>query len=156
MYNKIVALERFEFIKRIQSVFTKKVCYETDWNVAHSTFPLFVQLLDIDVVQGQLLNGIVYSIGSLTESLIKPVNLLFIKELKRLNKENKLAFRKIIKLLVDLARSQIQSDRLGVSIVTAVDLIVQNDLIEDEDLLDVGEEPDETPEKRHFPPSPAP
>ena len=78
--------------------------------------------------------GLVYSIGSLTESLVKPAVKSFLDELKALKAGQNGAYRDVVTLLLGLCENHLRNDRLATSLIKAVDLLVQNELFEDEGL----------------------
>lgn len=82
LHNEFLDLDYIPCIKIVKEVFTKNKCKEIDWNLAYVTLPLFMSLLKLKEFRTNLLTGVVYSIGSLTESLVKPAISTFLKELK--------------------------------------------------------------------------
>ena len=107
-----------------------------DWNVALNTLPLFVKLLSIPQLQTHLLTGLVFSIGSLTESLVKSATQSFLKQLQLLNKsdETKAIMHELFDKLLGLCRTNLKNDRLSSSLIKSVDLIVQNGFLNDDNL----------------------
>lgn len=105
-----------------------------DWNVALNTLPLFVKLLNISQLQTHLLTGLVFSIGSLTESLVKSATQSFLKQLQLLNKtdETKPILHDLFEKLLNLCQTHLKNDRLSASLIKSVDLIVQNGFLNDE------------------------
>ena len=138
LYNDYINLDNLEFIKEVRTVFKRSDCKLMDWNIAQSTLPLFVKLLTINQLQMYLLTGFIYSIGSLTESLVKSAISSFIKQLQILksNIETKKIFRDIIDNTLTLCKTHLKSDRLSSSLVKTVDLIIQNDYLNDDILND--------------------
>ena len=69
-----------------------------------------------------------YSIGSLTESLVKSAQASFLKQLQVLkaDKDTKNVFRNIIDKILKMCESHLKNDRLSGSLVKTVDLIIQN------------------------------
>ena len=131
LHSKELKLESFDFVKLLHKVFTKQVCKSIDWNVAHVTFPLFVSLLSVKEFQRHLLTGLVFSIGSLTESLVKAAVSSFLKELQAMKADEtkQLMFVEIIEHILELCKSHLKNDRLATSLIKSVDLMVQNDLL---------------------------
>jgi len=134
IHNQFLNLNFLPFIVEIRSVFKKSMCEMLDWNVAHITFPLFVKLMRIKEFQTHLLTGIIFSIGSLTESLVKSATSSFLKELKEfyLNKEKKEDFKEIIEIILTLCQHHLTNDRLSTSLIKSVDLIIQNEFLNDD------------------------
>ncbi len=122
----------------MRNVFTLDQCQTMDWNVAQNTLPLFVKLLTIGQLQTYLLSGFVYSIGSLTESLVKSANQSFLRQLQLLSKSSDVASHSIvhdlIEKLLNLCRTHLKNDRLSSSLIKTIDLIVQNGFLNDETL----------------------
>jgi hypothetical protein len=136
LYNKYLNIDDLEFAPKMRSIFKNGICAMMDWNVAYTTLPLFVKLLDISEFQTNLLAGLIYSIGSLTESLVKSATSSFLKQLQieSTNKENKAVFVEIINKVLGLCGTHLRNDRLSSSLVKAVDLIIQNGFLNDESL----------------------
>lgn len=134
IHNEYLKLDHISYAKKLTSVFTEKICSDIDWNSANISFPLFLSLLVVKDLRIYLLTGVIYSIGSLTESLVKPAIHTFLKELKTLKNENKKDFLAIIKIILQLCNTNLKNDRLGTSLIKTVDLIVQNDLLFDEEI----------------------
>jgi tubulin-specific chaperone D len=122
----------------MRNVFTRGQCQKMDWNVAQNTLPLFVKLLTISQLQTCLLSGFVYSIGSLTESLVKSANQSFLRQLQLLKKSSDDASHSIvhdlIEKLLNLCRTHLKNDRLSSSLIKTIDLIVQNGFLNDDTL----------------------
>ena len=134
IHNENIKLNHLSFIKPIRAVFKKSLCDLLDWNVAHITFPLFVKLLSIKEFQTHLLTGIIFSIGSLTESLVKSATGSFLKEMKEMfmNKDQKQEYLELVEKILNLCQSHLANDRLSTSLIKAVDLLIQNDFLSDE------------------------
>jgi hypothetical protein len=134
LYNDYINLDNLEFIKEVKNVFKRSDCRLIDWNIAQSTLPLFIKLLTINELQIYLLTGFIFSIGSLTESLVKSAISSFLKQLQQLksNQETKEIFRDIIENTLNLCKTHLKSDRLSSSLVKAVDLIIQNEYLNDD------------------------
>ena len=130
IYNKHLKLENIDFIGRVRSVFKKHACYLMDWHVAQVTLPLFIQLIYIKEFQTSLITGFVFSIGSLTESLVKSATSTFLKELSSM-KFNQ-TFRQVLDTILQLCRTSLRNDRLSSSLIKTVDLMVQNNLLSDD------------------------
>lgn len=127
LYNpKIVVTDTIEHLRRLLPA---DVCASMDWNADHVTLPVFARLIRRDEFQDAVLVGLVYSIGSLTESLRKAATGSFLKELKSIEKEDTNALRVIMNKLLVLCRTNLKSDRLSSSLIRAVDLIVQDGLL---------------------------
>ena len=65
----------------------------------------------------------------------KTIN-IFLTELfyQILKKENKQDFREVIEIILQLCRNHLKNDRLAISLIKTVDLIVQNDLLVEEQI----------------------
>ena len=135
--------ERFPFAAQLQLIFSRELCAQLDWNLAHLTLPLFVRMLREPEFNAQLLSGFVFSIGSLTESLVKPAEQCFLRELKLIEKENPALYSHLMGLLLEFSRSNLAQTtssglststtagnefRLATSLIKTVDLIVQNSM----------------------------
>ncbi len=136
IHNKYLNLDYLPYIQEIRFVFKQSMCSLLDWNVAHTTFPLFVKLLNIKQFQINLLTGFIFSIGSLTESLVKSATSSFLKELKEIymNQDKKIYFKELIDNILILCQNHLTNDRLSTSIIKTVDLIIQNDFL-NQDLI---------------------
>jgi len=134
LHSRRLSLDCLESSARLRAVFSEKKCARIDWNLAHVTFPLFVSLLSLSEFRLSLLTGLVYSIGSLTESLVKPAVKSFLDELKALKAGQNGAYRDVVTLLLGLCENHLRNDRLATSLIKTVDLLVQNELFEDEGL----------------------
>lgn len=126
LFNSKINLNNDNF-KKIKEVFTKEEFDKIDWNLAYVSMPMFVQFLNFKQFQTNLLIGFVYSIGSLTESVVKSATGSFIKQLKQIEKENAQDFRDIIEKLFTLCQAHLKVDRLSNSLIKTIDLLVQND-----------------------------
>lgn len=130
IHLKELKLDRLPFHSQLMSIFVEE---NIDWNLAHLTLPLFVKLLHIDSFQSHLLSGFVYSVGSLTESLVKPAEQSLLKELKLIKEENPECFKLIMTKLLNLCQSNFKAassdTRLATSLIKSYDLIVQNSLV---------------------------
>lgn len=82
LHNPHLNLDFLGYTGSLRSVFTKQKCSSIDWNLAHVSLPLFMQLITVKELRLYILTGVVYSIGSLTESLVKPATKTFLDELK--------------------------------------------------------------------------
>jgi tubulin-specific chaperone D len=140
--SKHLKLDSFDFVNKIRKVFDKIFCDSADWNVAHVTFPLFAKLIVVDELRVSLLYGFIYSIGSLTESLVKPATSSFIKELHNLNAGSsnaRLEYAKILANILSICSSHLKNDRMGVSLIKSVDLLIQNGLLNESLVGESGE-----------------
>lgn len=55
----------------VLKIFTINLCQEElNWNSAADTFPLFIQLLQLESYSPSVMLGLVASVGGLTESLV--------------------------------------------------------------------------------------
>ena len=132
LYNDHLNVDILEYIDEVRSVFKRDQCVTMDWNLAYSTLPLFVKLLSISQLQTYLLTGIIFSIGSLTESLVKSATSSFLKQLQIFNKsEDKLIMCELIEKILSLCKTSLKNDRLSASLIKSVDLIVQNGFLND-------------------------
>jgi hypothetical protein len=128
-----------QWTSTLKSVFQRETCDEIDWNLAHMTLPLFVKLLRVDELQANVLSGFVFSIGSLTESLVKPAEQCFLKEMKQIAREDPKLYAQLHARLLDLCRSNLSyvtvgantsnENRLATSLIKTYDLMTQNDLL---------------------------
>jgi len=134
LHSKSLSLKCLENGAKLRAVFTEKKCARIDWNLAHLTFPLFVSLLVLPEFRLSIVTGLIYSIGSLTESLVKPAIKSFLGELKTLKAEKNEIYREIVTLLLGLCQNHLKNDRLATSLIKTIDLAVQNDLFDDEGL----------------------
>ena len=82
IHSEYLNLRVLPYSENLKTIFDKTKCSEIDWNLAHATFELFIQLLSVKELKLYLLKGIIYSIGSLTESLVKPATQILLKQLK--------------------------------------------------------------------------
>lgn len=114
-------------LNELRKVFVKKECDTIDWNLAYVSMPMFVKFLNLRQFQTNLLIGFVYSIGSLTESVVKSATSSFIKQLKQMEEENGEKFRDLIEKLFSLCQVHLKVDRLSSSLIKTVDLLVQNE-----------------------------
>jgi tubulin-specific chaperone D len=136
--NKHLKLDSFAFARKIRKVFDKTYCDSAAaaWNAPQTTFPLFAKLIVIDELRMSLLSGFVYSIGSLTESLVKPATGSFIRIIHGLRSSteatDRLEFAKIIACVLALCASHLKNDRMGTSLIKSVDLLIQNGLLNNE------------------------
>ncbi|KAK9710946.1 Tubulin folding cofactor D C terminal [Popillia japonica] len=80
---------------KLKEIFTED-CEMLNWNSAATTFPKFVQLIDFNEYQYNLLLGLVCSIGGLTETLVKNSSHFFFDKLKEV--ENSKGSTEIIRL----------------------------------------------------------
>ncbi|CAF1120944.1 unnamed protein product, partial [Brachionus calyciflorus] len=103
-------------------------CEKIDWNLAYVSMPMFIKFINTRQFQDNLLIGFVYSIGSLTESVVKSATSSFIKQVKIIEQENPLDFKFLIDKLLNLSRVHLKIDRLSCSLIKTVDLLIQNDL----------------------------
>lgn len=138
LYNKNLELDKFEFVAKLKEVFAQSECEKIDWNLANVTIPLFVKFLRIKEFRLCVLTGLVYSIGSLTESVVKSATSSFVKELKLIEKENFESFKDIIDILLGLCRQHLKGDRLSSSLIKAIDIIIQNGLLFNQTLVDMN------------------
>lgn len=138
LFNESLNLDKFSFVSKLKSVFKKKECDSMDWNLAYVTLPLFIKFLNIKEFQDNLLMGIIYSIGSLTESVVKSSTSSLLKELKLIEKQDINEFKNIIEKMLTLCKQNLKSDRLSASLIKAVDLILQNGLMSDQVLIDAN------------------
>lgn len=106
-----------------------------EWNLPSSTFPFISRGLIIEKIQTELLLGFIFSIGALTESVVKAAIKAFIKELQDLHSNQYLLYTSLIENLLKLTKDNIKTDRLSASLVKTVDLMVQSNLFNDEDLM---------------------
>ncbi len=134
-------LDHFDFVQKLKQVFSKEICDEIDWNLAHVTLPLFIKFLQYEEFQLELLSGFMYSIGSLTESLVKPAEQFLLKELKQIEKEQPEVFNCIINNIFNLCKQILAQEqttnstksttnefRLSLSLIKSMDIILQNGL----------------------------
>jgi hypothetical protein len=142
LYNEYLNIEKFHFALPIKTVFTKAECERIDWNLAQITLPMFAKLFSLPDFQTNLLTGFVYSIGSLTESLVKSATSSFLKQLQLFSKNDKQTYKMLIAKLLELCKKHIKNERLGFSLVKAVDLVIQNDFL-DSNLTDNSQYPNE-------------
>jgi hypothetical protein len=119
-----------EYTTHLRELFPQEACSNMDWNSDHATLPIFVHLLRKNEFVNSVLVGFIYSIGSLTESLRKAATNSFLKELKSIEKENSTQLKAIMEKILALCRSNLKSDRLSSSLIRAVDLIIQDGLLE--------------------------
>lgn len=70
--------------QEICDIFPKSDCDNLNWNSALATFPRFVRLVDFPSYTNQILLGLVYSIGGLTETLVKNASASFFAHMKTL------------------------------------------------------------------------
>ena len=120
----------------MREIFTKSDCDTMDWHLGHLTLPLFIQLFRHKEFQDSLLIGFVYSIGNLTESMVKAAHTSFLKELKLVERESEAEFRVVIEKLLDLCKEHLKCDRLSLSLIKTVDLVVQNGLLSKDGMSD--------------------
>lgn len=136
LYNQHLQIDNFAFSSSLKKIFIRDECVSIDWNVAYVTLPLFIKLINVKPLQTSILIGFIYSIGSLTESLVKSATSSFMKEIKQLEKENLPEFREIIEKIIGLSRSHLKVDRLSSSLIKTVDLIIQSGLLSNDKLAD--------------------
>jgi hypothetical protein len=129
LYNQYLNVDKFAFSSAIKSVFTKNKCARIDWNMAQETLPMFAKLFSIAEFQTNLLLGFIYSIGSLTETLVKAANSSLLKQLQLLSKQDKQTYQILIYKILELSKKYIKNERLGFSLVKTIDLIIQNDFL---------------------------
>ncbi|RMZ99376.1 tubulin-specific chaperone D [Brachionus plicatilis] len=114
-------------VAKLRQVFVKEECDAIDWNLAYVTMPMFAKFLNSKQFQTNLLIGFVYSIGSLTESVVKSATSSFIKQVKQVEEESAQDFRDLVEKLLALCKVHLKVDRLSSSLIKTVDLLVQND-----------------------------
>ena len=106
------------------------------WNQPSNTFPVVSKAIVIENLQTDLLLGLVFSIGALTETVVKAATKSFIKELQDLYAKEKPSFMCLMKNLLKITKENIKNDRLSASLVKTVDLIIQFNLLNDQELVD--------------------
>ncbi|XP_022919826.2 tubulin-specific chaperone D [Onthophagus taurus] len=65
----------------LKKIFSEEKCNNLNWNSAKSTFPLFVQLLELEEYKYNVTLGLISSIGGLTETLVKNSSASFFEKL---------------------------------------------------------------------------
>ncbi len=112
-------------------MFVKSYVDSLELNSPSCTFPLFAKAIVIDKLQSEILLGLVFSMGALTESVVKSATKAFIKELQDMCVHNKDIFLKTLRQLLVHTRNNLQTQRLSISLIKTVDLIVQHNLLND-------------------------
>jgi len=123
LHSRRLSLDCLESSARLRTAFSEKKCARIDWNLAHATFSLFVRLLALPEFRLSLLTGLVYSIGSLTESLVKPAVKSFLDKLKALKAGQNGAYSDAVTLLRGLCENHLRNNRLATSLIKTVDLL---------------------------------
>ena len=132
VYNEHVwneASEKEPWLAKVRAVFGSREHCESEiaWAVAHVTLPLFAKLLDVAELQEPLLAGFVYSIGSLTESLVKSAIGSFVRQLGWLREHAVAQMHTLVdERLLALCARELSNERMSMSLVKTVDLCVQN------------------------------
>ena len=132
IYNKHLKLDNLNFINDIRTIFKKHECYYMDWHVAQTTLPLFIKLVHIKEFQMSVITGFVFSIGSLTESLVKSATSSFLKEFTTMSSNNVEQFVQVVEIILQLCSKNLKNDRLSSSLIKTVDLMIQNNLLSQE------------------------
>ena len=123
-----------ELLKIFKPIKYKK-SLEMEWNLPSNTFPLVSKAIVIENLQSDILLGLIFSIGALTESVVKAATKSLIKELQEINANDKNLFFCLIKNLLRITKENIKNDRLSSSLVKTVDLIIQFNLFNDQQLI---------------------
>jgi hypothetical protein len=123
-----------DLLKMFKTVQYKR-SMQMEWNVPADTFPLVSKAIVIESLQNDILLGFIFSIGAMTESVVKASTKSFIKELQELHTKKKSLFITLIKNLLRITKENIKNDRLSASLVKTVDLIIQFNLFNDQDLM---------------------
>ena len=86
LHSQRLDLDFLPYVASLRAVFTQQMSSGVvDWNLAHVSLPLFVQLVTVKELRLYILTGLIYSIGSLTESLVKPAVQTFLGKMKVLD-----------------------------------------------------------------------
>ena len=107
-----------------------------EWNLPSNTFPIVSKAIIIESLQTELLLGFIFSVGALTESVVKAATKSLIKEFQDLYSNDKSLFKCLIKNLLALTKDNIKNDRLSSSLVKTFDLIVQKSMLQDKELIE--------------------
>ncbi|EGD78176.1 hypothetical protein PTSG_09052 [Salpingoeca rosetta] len=94
-----------------------------DWSAAHITFPIVVQLLRLPSIQRPLLNGLVVSVGGLTESLVHASSQALIAFFFSIHDDVKAG---IMSAMVDLLRANMADDLVVIPLLKTCDTLIAN------------------------------
>jgi hypothetical protein len=126
-----IPISSLSYSQQLYAIFVKSQVESLELNSPSDTFPLFAKALVIEQLHSDIILGFVFSIGALTESVVKSATKAFIKQLQDLKSDNNDLFLKIVNQLLEHTRNNLKNERLSTSLVKTVDLMIQQNLFSD-------------------------
>ncbi|XP_018322258.1 tubulin-specific chaperone D [Agrilus planipennis] len=99
-------------------IFSQEECDALNWHSANSTFPKFVQLIELEEFTYNLMLGIITSVGGMTETLVKNSSSALFTYLKEQEKKKGLEeIQRVCETISEIFHNYQKVDRITVSIL---------------------------------------
>lgn len=111
--------------KQLMNTFSHESIMGINWSVAQSSFPLTVQLLNLDSYSYHTLLGLVISVGGLTESLVRYSSSSLLSYLREIS-SSKLKLDSFTKDIIKVFSNNARNTRVIIPLLKTLDLLLSN------------------------------
>lgn len=125
--NSNPQLPNIPYHEDLKQIFPFDDCKDIDWKTEAVTFPLFVKMLTFPPYTDNLLRGIIYSVGGVTESLVKYSSFSLFSYLKDID-ENSL--KDLTNKILTIFEESHKNERMITSILAFLDRLLSSGSIQ--------------------------
>ncbi|XP_076234650.1 tubulin folding cofactor D [Calliopsis andreniformis] len=121
-------LPNIPYHAELKSIFPYDECKETiEWRMESATFPRFIKMLSYPPYTMNLLRGIIFSVGGLSESLVKYSSVSLFSYLQEIDEEG---LRNLCYKILNIFEESHKNDRMITSILAFLDRLLSSGCIQ--------------------------
>ena len=111
----------------LKEIFPLEDCKEIDWKMEAVTFPRFIKMLAFPPYTYNLLRGIIFSVGGVTESLVKYSSFSLFSYLKEIDEET---LKDLCEKILKVCEESHKNERMITSILAFLDRLLSSGSIQ--------------------------
>lgn len=120
-------LPNIPYHEELKKIFPTHDCTDIDWKMEAMTFPKFIKMLTFPSYTDNLLRGIIFSVGGVTESLVKYSSFSLFSYLKEIDEET---LKDLANKILDICEESHKNERMITSILAFLDRLLSSGSIQ--------------------------
>lgn len=108
-------------------IFPSEDCKDIDWKMESVTFPRFIKMLTFTPYTDNLLRGIIFSVGGVTESLVKYSSFSLFSYLKEIDEDT---LKDLTNKILNVCEESHKNERMIISILAFLDRLLSSGSIQ--------------------------
>ncbi|XP_051165406.1 tubulin-specific chaperone D [Leptopilina boulardi] len=120
-------LPNIPYHEELMKIFPSEDCKDIDWKMESVTFPRFIKMLTFTPYTDNLLRGIIFSVGGVTESLVKYSSFSLFSYLKEIDEDT---LKDLTNKILNVCEESHKNERMIISILAFLDRLLSSGSIQ--------------------------